>query len=85
MLVYSEQANMIGISENAVLSFCTALSTDIAAIMVRVPKQPNTLGGRSAQVPCVPARFPGPYWGLEVTSLSRFVRNAMARTCQFLY
>jgi len=37
--VYSERANMIGIPENAVSSFCVALSTDIVAVMVRVPKQ----------------------------------------------
>ena len=36
ILVYSERANMIGISENAVLSFCATLSTDIVAVMVRV-------------------------------------------------
>jgi hypothetical protein len=33
-MLYSERTDMIGISENAVLAFCAALSTDIIEVAV---------------------------------------------------
>ena len=60
ILVYSERANMIGISENAVLSFCAALSTDIVAS--RYGTSAKAVGSDVALSSCDPARFPGLYW-----------------------
>ena len=51
---------MIGISENAVLSFCAALSTDIVAS--RYGTSAKAVGSDVALSSCDPARFPGLYW-----------------------
>lgn len=37
-MLYGERADMIGISENAVLAFCAALSMDIIDVMIRVSR-----------------------------------------------